>query len=81
MNRRNFLTTMMTGAAAVGAAAIVRPAISWAQVSGDAPPIKLAIASRTIEVNGRAARVFGLLQPNGVHGLAMDAGAQFNVDL
>ncbi|KAB2677540.1 multicopper oxidase domain-containing protein [Brucella tritici] len=80
MNRRSFLTTMMTGAATVGAAAIVRPAIGWAQVSG-ASSIKLAVASRTIEVNGRAARVFGLLQPNGVHGLAMDAGKQFDVDL
>ncbi|MEQ1945295.1 multicopper oxidase domain-containing protein [Mesorhizobium sp. VNQ89] len=80
MNRRNFLTSMMSGAAALGVGTLARPAAGWAQ-AGARSPIKLAAASRTIEVNGRAARVFGLLQPNGVQGLTLDADALFDVEL
>ena len=41
----------------------------------------LRVDRRTIEVNGKAASVFGLLQPNGTSGLAMDAGERFQVRL
>lgn len=75
MNRRSFLNTMMSGAAALGTGALARPAIGWAQAQAGRSPTKLAAASRTIEVNGRAARVFGLMQPNGTHGLTLDAEA------
>jgi hypothetical protein len=71
MNRRNFLTSMMSGAAALGAGALSRPAAGWAQAPGGRTLIKLAAANRTIEVNGRAARVYGLAQPNGVQGLTL----------
>lgn len=81
MNRRKFLTTLMTGAAAIGANALIHPASGRPQVPGGQPPIKLGIVSRTIEVNGKAARVFGLLQPDGTHGVALDAGKAFDVDL
>lgn len=81
MNRRNFLTTIMTGTAAFGAAAIIRPFGALSQGSAAALPLKLSIANRTIEVNGKAARVFGLLQPDGKQGIQLDAGSSFYVEL
>ena len=81
MNRRIFLTTMMNGAAAFGASAIVRPAIGWAQAPIGRFPTRLAVASRTIEVNGRAARVFGLLRTDGAHGVSLNADEIFDVEL
>jgi FtsP/CotA-like multicopper oxidase with cupredoxin domain len=71
LSRRRFLAT---GAALAAFAPVARAA-------SDASIIELAIATRTIEVKGKAAKVFGLLQPNGAHGLAMNAGDRFRVRL
>jgi FtsP/CotA-like multicopper oxidase with cupredoxin domain len=71
LSRRRFLAT---GAALAAFAPAVRAA-------SDASAIELAIATRTIEVKGKAAKVFGLLQPNGGHGLVMNAGERFRVRL
>jgi FtsP/CotA-like multicopper oxidase with cupredoxin domain len=73
LSRRRFLAT----GAAIGAAAFA-PA---ARPASDGGAIELAIATRTIEVKGRAATVFGLLQPDGTHGLVMNAGERFRVRL
>jgi FtsP/CotA-like multicopper oxidase with cupredoxin domain len=73
LTRRHFLGT----GAALGAAALA-PA---ARAASDASVTELAIASRTIEVKGKAAKVFGLLQPDGTHGLVMNAGERFRVRL
>jgi len=73
LSRRRFLAT----GAALGAAALA-PA---ARAASDASAIELAIATRTIEIKGKAAKVFGLLQPNGAHGLVMTAGDRFRVRL
>ena len=73
LTRRRLLAT----GAALGAAALA-PA---ARAASDASAIELAIATRTIEVKGKAAKVFGLLQPNGAHGLVMNAGERFRVRL
>ena len=73
LSRRRFLAT----GAALGAAALA-PA---ARAASDGSAIALAIANRTIEVKGKAARVFGLLQPDGTHGLVMNAGERFRVRL
>ncbi|WP_011583190.1 MULTISPECIES: multicopper oxidase family protein [Chelativorans] len=81
MNRRSFLTTIMMGTAAFGAATVIRPSRVLSQTLAATPPLRLAIASRTIEVNGRAARVFGLLQPDGKQGIELDAGSSFDVEL
>lgn len=81
MNRRRFLTAAMTGAAALGANALMRPAASLAQGASSPSPIDLRVVSRTIEVHGRSARVFGLLQPDGRHGLILEAGSNFDVRL
>jgi FtsP/CotA-like multicopper oxidase with cupredoxin domain len=74
LTRRRLLAT---GAAALGGAAFA-PAV---RAASDASAIELAIAARTIEVKGKAAKVFGLLQPNGAHGLVMNAGERFRVRL
>jgi len=42
---------------------------------------RIAISTRTIEVKGKAAKVFGLLQPDGTQGLVMNAGERFRVRL
>ncbi|HKP26852.1 MAG TPA: multicopper oxidase family protein [Dongiaceae bacterium] len=73
LSRRRFLAT----GAALSAVAFA-PAV---RAASDASAVDLAIASRTIEVKGKAAKVFGLLQPNGVHGLVMNAGDRFRVRL
>jgi FtsP/CotA-like multicopper oxidase with cupredoxin domain len=73
LSRRRFLAT----GAALGAAAFA-PA---ARAASGANPIDLAITTRTIEVRGKAAKVFGLLQPNGAHGLVLNAGDRFRVRL
>lgn len=46
-----------------------------------ATPINLAIIQRTLEVNGKAATVFGIQQPNGVPGLTLDPGQRFQLNL
>lgn len=73
LSRRRFLAT----GTALGAA-VLAPA---ARAASDASAIELAITTRTIEVKGKAAKVFGLLQPNGAHGLVMNAGERFRVRL
>ncbi len=73
LSRRRFLAT----GAALGAAAFA-PA---ARAASNASAIDLAIATRTIEVKSKAAKVFGVLQPNGAHGLVMNAGDRFRVRL
>ena len=73
LSRRRFLAT----GAALGVAALA----PGARAASDASAIDLAIATRTIEVKGKAAKVFGLLQPDGAHGLAMNAGERFRVRL
>ncbi|MDQ0304892.1 multicopper oxidase family protein [Ancylobacter polymorphus] len=88
MNRRDFLHGLMTGAAALGTSAAAFPIRSWAQAGAPdrsmeplALPRRLAIVHRTIEVSGKAARVFGLTQPDGTPGLTLDAGSSFDVAL
>lgn len=44
-------------------------------------PIQLLAERRSIEVNGRAASVFGLRQPNGTAGVVLDPGQRFAVAL
>ncbi len=46
-----------------------------------AAPHRLAITRRTLEVNGKAATVFGIVQPDGRSGLVLDPGQRFQVDL
>jgi hypothetical protein len=70
MNRRDFLTAALTGAATV--ALPLRRAFA-------AAPSTLTIGSRTLDVNGRTATVHSLLGPDGKPGLTLDAGGDFDV--
>jgi len=70
ISRRSFLAA---GSAALTAAAL--PRIAFAQ---SATPLRAA--TRVIDVDGRAATVFGLEGPKG-QGLVLDPGQRFRVDL
>ncbi len=73
LSRRRFLGST----AAVLAASM--PPLSFA--AAQPAPTRLSAEPRTIEVNGRAASVLGLLQPDGTHGLTATAGDRFRVAL
>lgn len=78
MNRRQFLQNLALSAAAIGSGA----SLPWsARAATTSSPLNLTVTSRTIEVNGRAAKVFGLVGPDGKPGLTLDAGTQFDVQL
>ncbi|WCR09737.1 multicopper oxidase domain-containing protein [Paracoccus stylophorae] len=72
LSRRGFLAA---SAAAVAVAHMPRLALAQA-----AAPIRLAAATRTLDIDGRAASVFGLAGPGG-QGLVLDPGQRFRVDL
>lgn len=72
LSRRGFIAA---SAAAIAAAQMPRRA--FAQT---ATPIALSATTRTLDINGRAATVFGIAGPNG-QGLILDPGQRFRVDL
>jgi FtsP/CotA-like multicopper oxidase with cupredoxin domain len=72
-SRRSFLAAGV----AIGATSLV----PMARAASHEAPAEIAIGTRIIEVKGKAAKVFGLLQPDGTHGLAMNAGDRFRVRL
>ncbi|MEO6298919.1 MAG: multicopper oxidase domain-containing protein [Paracoccaceae bacterium] len=72
MNRRGFLA-ISTGLCAL-------PLVSRHVFAGPAA-MTLDIVSRTIEVKGRAAKVWGLTNANGQNGLVLEPGQRFAVDL
>ncbi len=77
LSRRTFLKSAsgLIFAGAIGKAFAANPEINL----DDYVPLK--ITSRTIEVNGKSATVYGLLQKNGAHGLTIDSGKAFRVNL
>jgi FtsP/CotA-like multicopper oxidase with cupredoxin domain len=85
MYRREFLSRMMTGAAAFGALTTITPQLTRAEANTAIHPVgspqKLNIVKRTIEVNGKAANMLGLTRPDGSPGLILDADTAFDVEL
>jgi FtsP/CotA-like multicopper oxidase with cupredoxin domain len=79
LSRRRFLTAASLAAAA-GSASMLRFPDFDAANAEETEPTVLRIVNRTIEVNGKAAKVYGLAQPNGAAGLFPPAG-QFRVRL
>jgi len=71
-SRRRFLGS---AASTLAVAALPR-----AGRAGDAP-VELRVTSRTIEVDGKAARVYGLLQADGTLGLTSTVDGRFRVQL
>lgn len=85
MNRRELIRT-----ASAAAVSFSLPASFLRQALGQTPQASagkseagdvLRIVRRTIEVNGRAANVFGLIGPDGRPGLSLRAGELFDVAL
>ncbi len=72
LSRRGFLAA---SAAAFAAARFPRAALAQATA-----PLGLSAETRTLDINGRAATVFGLAGPSG-QGLALEPGQRFRVDL
>lgn len=72
ISRRGFM--------AAGAAAIVGPGLLPASPVQAGTPLALRATRRTLDVDGKAASVFGLAGPGG-QGLILDPGQAFRVDL
>jgi FtsP/CotA-like multicopper oxidase with cupredoxin domain len=72
LSRRGFL-----GASAAAAASLIRPARARAQSAR----MSLTATTRTLDIRGRAATVWGLMDGNGRSGLVLDPGQAFAVDL
>jgi FtsP/CotA-like multicopper oxidase with cupredoxin domain len=82
MNRREFLTTS-AGLLAGAASAPAMRATAWAQIStteGKAPKVLKAV-KLSIDIKGKSADVFGLVQGTGAKGITLDPGESFNVAL
>ena len=71
-SRRGFL--------AAGAAVLAASQFPSRAFGMEAAPLRLAATSRTLDIDGRAASVFGLAGPKG-QGLVLDPGQPFRVDL
>ncbi len=82
MNRRDFLMSTMSGFAGVAGVPFLRMP-GWAQEAAPttANAIVLKAVSRRLDIDGKAASVYGLMQSNGAHGLTMNAGESFDVAL
>ncbi|WP_188581634.1 multicopper oxidase family protein [Azorhizobium oxalatiphilum] len=78
LNRRALLLGALASSAPAFATARAQPAGSPPTGS---PPQALAVTRRTIEVNGKAASVYGLGREDGAPGLVLDADSRFSVAL
>ncbi|MDX8477950.1 multicopper oxidase family protein [Mesorhizobium sp. VK24D] len=76
LSRRQFLAST----AAIGAASVLLPLTTPRAVQAAAPTL-IRACTRVIDVAGRAAKVFGLVQPDGTPGLTMSAADGFQVRL
>ena len=77
LTRRNFLRSAAAASAAVGAASLAPPFVHRAFADART----LTVDRRTIEVLGKPASVFGIMQPDGTAGLNLAPGERFLVDL
>jgi FtsP/CotA-like multicopper oxidase with cupredoxin domain len=75
VSRRSFL------GAALAAGALPAGALPAGARAASAAPKRLNAATRVLEVNGRPARVFGLIGPDGRSGISLAPGERFRVEL
>lgn len=73
---RRQLLRGVAGAAAIGA---LGPAVGWA--AQDSAPLALDAMTRTIDIGGKSAKVYGLINATGGQGLAFKVGDSFRVRL
>lgn len=72
LTRRGFLA-----ASAAMAASTALPRLAF----GQSAPLSLTAATRVLDIDGKAATVYGLVNAAGKQGLILDPGQQFRVDL
>ena len=75
--RRLLLSAVASSAATTLTRSLIAPSASAAE--GSASPTILRLERRNIEVNGKAASVFDISQPDGASGITTRSGAQFRV--
>jgi FtsP/CotA-like multicopper oxidase with cupredoxin domain len=83
MNRRHLLKGAMTGIAGVATTPFLLRLPAWAEAiapTSDAA-MSLKAVTRSLDINGKAASVYGLVQSNGAPGITLNAGATFDVTL
>ncbi len=78
MYRRQFMKTLAIGAAS---ASVIKNAWVSTALAATNGTTDLSISKRVLEVNGKAATVFGLGTPDGKPGVVLNAGGDFNVNL
>jgi FtsP/CotA-like multicopper oxidase with cupredoxin domain len=78
VTRRQILAT---GVAIAGTIPFLSPTRIFAAPETGSAKLGLTAGSRTLAVNGKPARVFGLIGPNGKPGITLSPGERFHVDL
>jgi FtsP/CotA-like multicopper oxidase with cupredoxin domain len=78
LTRRQILAS---GVAMAGAIPFLPTPRATAAPETEAVKFRLTAGTRTLAVNGKAARVFGLIGPNGNPGITLSPGERFRVDL
>ena len=81
MNRRNFLFGTAAGLASVAVNPVIRTAARAQSDTTGRPPTMLMAVTRNLEINGKTAKVFGLLRGGGARGVILEPGQNFNVTL
>ena len=76
LTRRTVMLSAAASALANSARAQPAPAVAK---PASLPPTVLQLQNRTIEVNGKAAKVYGITQPNGTRGIFTSIGEAFRV--
>src|ERR1700726_2806830 len=72
---------LASGVAMAGTLAFLPGAPAVAAPDPGAIKLRLTAGTRTLAVNGKPARVFGLIGPNGKPGITLSPGERFHVDL
>jgi FtsP/CotA-like multicopper oxidase with cupredoxin domain len=78
LTRREILAS---GAAVAGTISLLPKAQAVAAPEPRTAALRLTAGTRTLSVNGKPARVFGLIGPNGKPGITLSPGEGFHVDL
>src|SRR5882762_1421782 len=84
-NKKSTLLTrrqiLATGVAMAGTFPFLSPTRTFAAPETRPAKLGLTAGTRTLAVNGKPARVFGLVGPNGKPGITLLPGERFQVDL
>ncbi|MDB5526539.1 MAG: multicopper oxidase family protein [Rhizobium sp.] len=85
MYRRDFLKTASAATAFAFSLSSSKGAVAGTAAESDLPQdrktLSLSVSKRTLDVNGKSAEVYGLVQPDGTHGVRLDAEGLFDVEL